>query len=139
MEWYLKVWRNYANFQGRARRKEYWMFVLIHMIVLIILYSILFKTLETDTSIVPVSIVGSGLLIVYSLAAFIPTLAVAVRRLHDVGKSGWMLFIYLLPFVGPIWLLVLLATEGQPGHNQYGVNPKQPYQSDDASDHLVEV
>jgi uncharacterized membrane protein YhaH (DUF805 family) len=61
----------------------------------------------------------------YVLAVFIPGLAVAVRRLHDVGKSGWMILIALIPLIGAIWLLVLMVTDSNPGENQYGQNPKE--------------
>jgi len=61
----------------------------------------------------------------YSLATLIPGLAVAVRRLHDVGKSGWMLFIVLIPLIGAIWLLVLMVTDSQQGTNKWGQNPKE--------------
>lgn len=60
----------------------------------------------------------------YSLAILVPTLAVTVRRLHDIGKSGWMYFVGLIPLIGGIWLLVLLVTEGNHGPNQYGEDPK---------------
>jgi len=61
----------------------------------------------------------------YALAMLIPGLAVSVRRLHDVGKSGWMLLIALIPLIGAIWLLVLMLTDSNPGENQYGSNPKE--------------
>ena len=61
----------------------------------------------------------------YMLAVLLPTLAVEIRRLHDIGKSGWWIFISLVPLAGSIWLIVLLATDGQPGENQYGPNPKE--------------
>lgn len=122
MEWYLKVVRdNYANFEGRARRQEYWMFVLFNLIFII--------------AIALVSGVLAGLLdapgfmflyIIYVLAVFIPSLAVAVRRLHDVGKSGWFYLISLIPLIGGIWLFVLFVTEGDKGANQYGPDPKAP-------------
>ncbi|MAJ32884.1 MAG: hypothetical protein CMC18_09645 [Flavobacteriaceae bacterium] len=65
------------------------------------------------------------LYIIYALFVFIPGLAVAVRRLHDVGKSGWMLLIALIPLIGAIWLLVLYLTNSNPGENKYGPNPKE--------------
>ncbi|MFT5724917.1 MAG: uncharacterized membrane protein YhaH (DUF805 family) [Bacteroidia bacterium] len=137
MEWYLKVWRNYANFNGRARRKEYWMFTLLHYFVILCIYAIIFTTIDSDTSsLVPV---GFGLVAVYWLSALIPTLAVIVRRLHDIDKSGWMILVYFIPFVGPIWLLVMLLTDGTPGPNQYGGNPKEFGGGQNVSDHLVEV
>ena len=77
----------------------------------------------------PLSIVSVGIAsfipIVYAIAVFVPGLAVAVRRLHDVGKSGWYLLIILIPLAGPIWFLVLACTDSQPGDNKYGPNPKE--------------
>ena len=120
MKWYLKVLNQYADFDGRARRKEYWIFFLFNTIfafVAIFLDTILEITIED---------VGYGpLYIVYSLVMFIPSTAVNVRRLHDVGKSGWMYFIVLIPLVGPIWLLVLFCTDSQQGTNKWGENPKE--------------
>ena len=119
MEWYLKVMRNYANFNGRARRKEYWMFFLFNMIFAIaavIADNIIGFTFGET---------GYGVFyILYALAVFIPGLAVTVRRLHDTGKSGWFYFIVLIPIIGWIWLLVLLCTDGNYGNNEYGSNPK---------------
>ncbi len=120
MNWYVKVLKNYAVFSGRARRKEYWMFVLFNFIfsvIAIILDNILGLAFEN---------VGYGpIYLLYSLAVFIPSLAVSVRRLHDIGKSGWFILISLIPFIGPIWLLVLMCTDSEPGENDYGPNPKE--------------
>lgn len=119
MSWYLKVLKQYADFNGRARRKEYWMFILFYIIfaiVAIILDNILGLAMES---------IGYGPLYgLYTLAMFIPSLAVVVRRLHDTGKSGWMVLVSLIPLVGGIWLLVLMATEGNAGENEYGPDPK---------------
>ena len=114
MNWYLKVLKQYADFSGRARRQEYWMFFLFNIIVAIVL-AVLDTTLGTWGAL-------GGL---YGLAMLIPGLAVGVRRLHDIGKSGWMLLIAFIPLIGAIWLLILLVTDGTPGSNNYGVNPKQ--------------
>lgn len=120
IEWYLKVVRdNYANFSGRARRSEYWYFTLFNFLVGIALNLI-------DTFVLNMSEVGL-LGSIYSLAMLIPGLAVAVRRLHDVGKSGWYYLLILLPIIGWIWLLVLFFTEGDNGANEYGPNPKADY------------
>ena len=120
MNWYLAVLKNYAGFSGRARRKEYWMFVLFNMIfaiVAMILDNVLGIAIEG---------VGYGPLYgLYVLAVLIPGLAVAVRRLHDVGKSGWMILIALIPIIGAIWLLVLMVTDSNTGENKYGPNPKE--------------
>ncbi|MBD0824274.1 DUF805 domain-containing protein [Aestuariibaculum marinum] len=120
MNWYLKVVKdNYANFDGRARRKEYWMFNLIHMLILFGLIAIsLAISISSDA---PGFL---SLYIIYALATFIPGLAVTVRRLHDLGKSGSYFFIYFIPLVGPFWLLFLLITEGERGSNNYGPDPK---------------
>lgn len=123
MEWYLKVVRdNYANFEGRARRKEYWMFVLFNAMITIILYAPMLIGLVTESQ--AIMSIGVGLVALYSLAVLIPSIAVVVRRLHDQNKSGWYYFIAFIPFIGGIWLLILLVTEGTPGPNQYGEDPK---------------
>lgn len=119
MSWYIEVLKKYVTFSGRARRKEYWMFILFNLIFSIVA-TILDSVLGTRNPDTGYGIV-SGL---YSLAVLLPSLAVLVRRLHDIGKSGWWFFISLIPIVGVIWLLVLLATDSQPGDNQYGPNPK---------------
>ena len=113
MNWYLKVLKQYADFNGRARRQEYWMFVLFNIIVSVVV-SVLDSIMGTWGAIV-------GL---YGLAMLIPGLAVSIRRLHDIGKSGWMVLIVFIPLIGIIWLIILLATDSTPGNNQYGNNPK---------------
>lgn len=120
MKWYLKVVRdNYANFTGRARREEYWMFVLFNLIfiIAIALVSGLLAGLFDAPALM-------ALYMIYVFGVLIPSLAVAVRRLHDVGKSGWFYFIGLIPIIGSIWLIVLFVTEGEKGANQYGPDPK---------------
>ena len=124
MEWYLKVMRdNYANFSGRARRKEYWMFVLVQTIVMIGLM-ILDSVLGLDFELQGISLGYGYLYLIGVIVHFIPSLAVLVRRLHDVGKSGWFYFIFLIPIIGIIWLLVLYCTEGQKQDNKWGPDPK---------------
>ena len=120
MNWYIKVLKKYAVFSGRARRKEYWMFVLFNFIFSLVasLLDLAIFGLVLTTGVGP-------LYIVYIVAVFVPGLAVAVRRLHDVGKSGWYLFIILIPIAGPIWFLVLACTDSQAGDNKYGPNPKE--------------
>jgi len=124
MEWYLKVMRdNYANFTGRARRKEYWMFALFQAIVMIVLM-ILDNVLGLGFDIGGIPLGYGVLYTIGALAHFIPGLAVVVRRLHDVGKSGWFYLIALIPLIGIIWLLVLMCTDGDKGDNAYGPDPK---------------
>lgn len=120
MNWYLKVLKQYADFSGRARRKEYWMFVLFNMI-----FTIVAMILDNVLGIAMEGIGYGPLYGLYALAMLIPGLAVAVRRLHDVGKSGWMILIALIPLIGSIWLLVLMVTDSNTGENQYGQNPKE--------------
>ena len=120
MNWYLKVLKQYADFSGRARRKEYWMFVLFNMI-----FAIVAMILDNVLGIAMEGIGYGPLYGLYARAMLIPGLAVAVRRLHDVGKSGWMILIALIPLIGSIWLLVLMVTDSNAGENQYGQNPKE--------------
>ncbi|OPL14085.1 MAG: hypothetical protein AVO34_06205 [Firmicutes bacterium ML8_F2] len=119
MHWYLDVLKKYFVFQGRAHRTEYWMFTLFSVLVyiaLMIIEGILGMGSET----------GLGLLsTLYSLAVLLPSLGVAVRRLHDTNRSGWWLLIGLVPIVGGIVLLVFMVMDSQPGSNQYGLNPKE--------------
>ncbi len=118
MNWYLAVLKNYAGFSGRARRTEYWMFVLFNAIFSSIAV-FLDYIFDIDFGYGYGAISG-----LYSLVVFIPSLAVSVRRLHDIGKSGWMLLIGLIPLIGVIWLIILFVTEGNKGENQYGPDPK---------------
>ena len=129
MEWYLKVIRdNYANFKGRARRKEYWMFVLVYAIILIacmVLDNVLGTVFMIDAGPLGEISLGYGwLYVICMLVHFIPALGLVVRRLHDVGKSGWFYLIFLIPIIGVIWLLVLYCTEGQKQDNKWGPDPK---------------
>ena len=124
MNYYLMVLKKYAVFDGRAQRAEYWYFVLFNTIISILL-SILGKAIGVFN--MTIGTVGNEiniLSIIYSLAVLVPGLAVAVRRLHDVGKSGWMVLINLIPLIGQIWILVLMMRDSTPGDNKYGPNPK---------------
>ena len=120
MDWYLYILKNkYAMFGGRARRKEYWYFVLFNLLASIILGVVdgITGTYSEDA--------GLGLLGgIYALAVFIPSIAVAMRRLHDTGRSGWWLLLALIPILGFLVLLVFMLLDSEPGDNQYGPNPK---------------
>jgi len=121
VNWYVKVLKKYAVFSGRARRKEYWMFVLFNFI-----FGLVASLIDLGIGLLTFAVFGLGLLsILYALAVFVPGLAVSVRRLHDVGKSGWYLLIVLIPIAGAIWFLVLTCTDSQAGDNKYGPNPKE--------------
>jgi uncharacterized membrane protein YhaH (DUF805 family) len=116
MNWYLKVLRNYVNFTGRARRKEYWMFVLISLLITIALVFIDTGGKEPEPD--------QFLLIstLYSIAVFLPTLAVIVRRLHDTGRTGWWILIGIIPLLNLV-LLVFMCLDSD-AENKYGPNPK---------------
>ncbi len=121
MEWYLKVLKNYVGFSGRARRTEFWMFVLFNVIASVIT-QILDRVLGW----------GDGwantgpITLVYTLAVFLPALAVGIRRLHDTNRTGWWTLLALIPLVGAIVLLVFYAQPGNVGANTYGPDPKGP-------------
>jgi uncharacterized membrane protein YhaH (DUF805 family) len=112
MEWYLDVLRKYADFSGRARRKEYWMFTLVNFIIMLVLAFI--------EGLVGIAGIISGL---YSLAVLLPAIAVTVRRLHDTGRSGWWFLIAFIPIVGLV-LLVFLIFDSETETNEFGINPK---------------
>lgn len=118
MEWYLQVLKKYADFKGRARRKEYWMFCLINIIILLLLILL-------DNLLLIFFEIYSPLSLIYILSFIVPSTAVAVRRLHDIGKSGWNLLFGLIPIVGVIILIVWYCTDGEVGTNKWGENPKK--------------
>ena len=109
---------NYANFSGRARRSEYWYFTLFHFLI------------NFAVGLLRIPAVSS----LVALALFIPSLAVGVRRLHDIGKSGWYILIALVPLVGAILLLVWECRDSDPGSNLYGPNPKGYGEKENFSD-----
>ena len=120
MNWYLKCWKQYADFSGRARRKEYWIFSLINYIIIFFLYILQIVMIESTLWLIfPI------IFFLYAVAVFLPGLAVNIRRLHDIGKSGWWYLIYLIPIICAIWLTVLMCLDIQPGENQWGENPKE--------------
>lgn len=108
------VFSKYATFSGRSRRSEYWYFFLLNIIV-----SVVVNILVRVVGLSVFSLIGG----LWSLATVIPGLAVAIRRLHDIGKSGWWILIGLIPIVGVIWLVVLYAKESQGEDNKYGSMP----------------
>ncbi len=110
MKWYLKVLQEYANFNGRAGREEYWMFFLFNIIVAF--------ALGIATSVIQMMIGAnvSYVSIIYQLGIFIPSIAVAVRRMHDTDRSGWWI---IVPIVG----LVFLCFKGHPDQNRFGAAP----------------
>lgn len=120
MKWYFKVLGQYADFSGRARRKELWMFVLFNVIFVLVASFIDGLVSGIMGFREPIYVCS----IIYSFSVLLPTLAVYVRRLHDTGRSAWWLLISLIPVIGGIWLLVLLVQDGEYNSNPYGSNPK---------------
>ena len=120
MNWYLKCWKQYADFSGRARRKEYWIFSLINYIIIFFLYILQIVMIESSLWLIfPI------IFFLYAVSVFLAGLAVNIRRLHDIGKRGWWYLIYLIPIIGAIWLTVLMCLDREPGENQWGENPKE--------------
>jgi uncharacterized membrane protein YhaH (DUF805 family) len=141
MKWYLKVLKQYADFSGRARRKELWIFVLLNMIIsnaILLLENVLGiitfdfanammifdNVLGTATSNLYGNMGLGWLYLTYNLAVLLPSFAVGVRRFHDIGKSGWNYFVGLIPLVGVIILLVWFCKDSQEGENKWGTNQK---------------
>ncbi|MCC7249971.1 MAG: DUF805 domain-containing protein [Lysobacter sp.] len=112
MNWYIDVIKRYFDFNGRARRQEFWMFMLISFVIAIVI------------AIIANMIKFPMLSNLYSLAVLLPTLGVGARRLHDTGKSGWWQLIGIVPLIGIIVLIVFWAKDSDPGDNQFGSNPK---------------
>ena len=112
MNWFITALKKYAVFTGRSRRKEYWFFVLFYLLIAIAL-----GIVDGVTGLGVLSPLGT-------LALLVPSIAVAIRRLHDVGKSGWWLLLGLVPLVGLV-LLYFMVQDSQPGGNEYGPNPKE--------------
>jgi uncharacterized membrane protein YhaH (DUF805 family) len=113
MNWYLIALKKYVEFDGRARRKEYWMFALFNLLITLAI------------AVIEAIIGTSGFLgLIYALAVLLPAIAVSVRRLHDTDRSGWWLLIALVPIVGAIVLLVFMVQDSKPGTNLYGIYPK---------------
>ncbi len=131
MEWYTGVLRKYAVFEGRASRKEFWMFTLINVGIAFLIGFV--------EGLLGLPQFISGL---YMLAIFIPSLAVVVRRLHDMDKSGWWALLGLIPFVGSVILLIMCAFKGTPGPNRFGSSiagvPVAPAAAADTSVHQSE-
>lgn len=113
-KWYMEALSKYVEFEGRSRRTELWTFYLVNFVI-----SVILSVLD--------SIVGMGIGFIgtlFSLAILLPSIAVGVRRLHDIGKEGWWLLIGLIPVIGWIVLIYFYVQDSEPGANVYGANPK---------------
>jgi uncharacterized membrane protein YhaH (DUF805 family) len=116
MSWYILVWKRAFDFAGRSRRKEFWMFMLFTCLVSFCL-SFLGHLLLPDS-------IAFTLIAIYLVAVIVPSLSLNIRRLHDIDRSGFWLFLLLIPVVGPLVIFVFNVMQGVPCSNQYGADPK---------------
>lgn len=112
---YFKMWKNGFNFSGRSTRKDYWLASLVHLVILCVVYVLMDKSIITS----------SGFILIYTVASFFPNLSLTIRRLHDIGKSGFWIFVDCIPLIGSFVLLFFLACDST-GPNEYGESPKYP-------------
>ena len=129
MEWMLMPLKRYFDFEGRSRRKEYWMFVLLYTLLMIAAFVVLGFGLSTsgdNSELNSVSKLGLSLLGLIVLIFLVPSIAVQVRRFHDQDKSGWLVLLNLIPSLGGLIVLVFMCLEGTPGENRFGPDPKGP-------------
>jgi uncharacterized membrane protein YhaH (DUF805 family) len=128
MEWMLMPLKRYFDFEGRSRRKEYWMFTLFYILIMllpIVMLGIGAAASDGSDEMSPLMALGIGLFGLIVLACLIPSIAVQVRRFHDQDKSGWLVLLNLIPSIGGLIVLVFMCLEGTRGPNQYGPDPKQ--------------
>ena len=118
MKVYLSAIKKYAVFKGRTSRRDYWIFTLIHFLISFIM-------------LMTFSVFGleylSILFVLYILFSFLPTISITVRRLHDIGKSGYFILVLLIPYIGIFWIFLLTIISGNEGENKYGYDPKKPF------------
>lgn len=142
MNYYLNPWKKYATFKGRATRAEYWIFTLVNNVIMGVL---LIMAIKQDSMIAGIltgdsyymrsagshglsssAVLELSLFCIFVLVVWLPSLAVSVRRMHDIGRSGWFVLVVLIPYVGGIIFLVMSLMKSQPEDNMYGQNPRQP-------------
>lgn len=124
MHWYLGVFKKYADFSGRARRMEYWMFNLFNIIILTVLFILMFAFVDGQTQqFTTMSAIFGFILVIYCLGTILPNIAVTVRRLHDTDRSGAWFFINFVPYIGGLVLLIFMCLNGTPGSNRFGEDP----------------
>ena len=120
MSWYVLAWQRATDFSGRSRRKEYWYFNLFNGIVFVFLFLCAVPLGEHEKP----AMLPLGVMFVYSLVVMVPSLSVIIRRLHDIGRSGWWYFIAFVPVIGGIILFVFTLLDSEPFANQWGPDPK---------------
>ena len=130
MNYMLMPFMRYFDFAGRSRRKEYWMFFLLNLIIITVMTTVLFGLgFSMDpyaaSSGGPVTWLIFAVMGLYSLIVLIPSIAVQVRRFHDQDKSGWFVLINFVPYIGGLIVLVFMLLEGTRGPNKYGPDPKE--------------
>ncbi len=126
---YLQVMTKYASFSGRARRREFWMFAILNLLLLTIAMisdGILGITFSISMGYQTINLPLGYISLLFALVVTIPTLSVTVRRIHDLGKSGWSLLMLFIPLLGIIWFLDMMTTESASGNNSYGINQQNP-------------
>lgn len=118
MNYYSICLSRFAGFSGRARRREYWTFVLVNCLIALLLLTLGLAFGEDSPA-------SNIMVTIFYLIMLVPNLSVSVRRLHDIGKSGWYMFLSLIPLIGGLILLIWSLMDSEPGENQYGKNPKE--------------
>lgn len=130
MEWMLMPYRRYADFSGRSCRREYWMFTLLSVLIAFGAAGLMFAgglgTAEGDRNPGIAFWIGGALITIWVLGSIIPSIAVQVRRFHDQDRSGWMILLGFIPYVGSIIVFVFMCLRGTHGPNRYGPDPLDP-------------
>jgi uncharacterized membrane protein YhaH (DUF805 family) len=125
MEWMFLPLQRYADFSGRSRRKEFWLFSLGSMLAYIVFGAVFIASAVTDAGEFSVSTgITGAVFLAMALALVVPSLAVQVRRFHDQGKSGWLVLLNCIPYIGCWIVLVMMCLDGTPAGNAYGPDPK---------------
>ena len=133
MEWMILPYKRYFDFSGRSRRKEYWLFTLLYVLVILFFAGIMVAGvvgLEKNETPGPTFWVGLAGMILFLLASLIPSIAVAVRRFHDQNQSGWLYLLGFIPSIGGLIVMVFMCLDGTKGENRFGPDPKDPASAD---------
>lgn len=123
MNYYFSAWKNSFNFKTRSRRKDFWMFIVVDIVISLML-GMSMVTAYNNNGAGPLSSILSLLYLGYFIVSILPQLALMVRRFHDVGRSGWYYFMILIPIFGKAFIIYNTIIDGKPGENMYGPNPK---------------